>query len=188
MTPHKFSKSTVKSQLIGQTRDAGFEHETKDCAVVALAAVTGVPYRDAHAFCKTVLGRVDRQGTVIDRLHNVTTEKRLVYGFRVFTHKSPSKGVRRFTSCDSYGNREHHMRPQYQTLAQFAASHPRGRFLCSSRNHSFAVINGVVHDNGAASPRTQVHGMFYEFIESSKCEATGVTSAFAHEDRLAAIR
>lgn len=170
MSTPRFSKSSIPSAST-TPRDPGFEHETNDCAVQAIAAVTGVPYRDAHAWCKRVLGREDRQGTFIDRMLTPVKQAQYVYGFRVFVRNSQSKGLRKFTSVDSYGYREIHHRPSYQTVAQFAEAHPRGRFLCSSRNHTYAVIDGVVVDNGAAGPRTQVHGFYYEFIESSKVEA-----------------
>jgi len=43
------------------TRDEGFEFESNDCMVKAIQAVTGVPYRDAHAFIEKRFGRKPRR-------------------------------------------------------------------------------------------------------------------------------
>lgn len=42
------------------------------------------------------------------------------------------------------------------TLNKFIAAHPKGTFVCCSRRHAFAVIDGVVHDQGAVGGKTRV--------------------------------
>ena len=185
---YKFRKAATP---VKQTcRPAEFDGKvSNDCAVLALAACTGVPYPDALKFCAGRLAFKPSDGTSVDYLRYIAASCECVYGFRVFARRSPVTHNRDFVSVDSYGYRDYHTREQYQTLTQFVKTHPKGRFLCSSRIHSCAVIDGVIYDNGAASPRSQVHGWFYEFIESSKVEAAGMqNSSMVDESRLAAIR
>jgi hypothetical protein len=156
--------TTVKSVHLN-TRDAGFENESNDCFVKALAAVTCVPYRDAHAFCATRMHRKAGRGTeCMATMMAIETAKQTIYGFRIFS-KTAQVGTISGRRWD--GSIFH--KPRYGTLVNFARTHRTGKWLVWSNYHAFAVIDGVVYDNGAAGPRTQVTGV-YEFIESSKCE------------------
>lgn len=152
----------IKSVYLG-TRDEGFEHESNDCFVKALQAVTGVPYRDAHEFCRTQMGRKDRKGTsCMAPMMQIERERETVYGFRVFRHATGVEHPARYSWMRQTAIR-------YDTLTQFVRTHKTGKFLVWSNRHAWAVIDGVVYDNGAAGARTQVTTV-YEFIESSKCE------------------
>jgi hypothetical protein len=84
---------SIKSVAL-ESRDAGYGHETNDCLVKALAAVTGVPYRDAHQFCKDKLGRGDRQGTMVYGLLHIAKMKTTIYGFRIFEKPGSSPLIR----------------------------------------------------------------------------------------------
>jgi hypothetical protein len=154
------------------TRDEGFEHETKDCVVKALQAVTGVPYRDAHAVAASRMGRKDRHGCAINALSTVAHTRCTIYGYRVFAHPPQRVGTSGLVSVDSYGRRVRYVRPRYETLTQFVRRCPRGRYFLASNSHAFAVIDGVVYDNGAAGARTQVTNV-YEFVTDSQCEREG---------------
>lgn len=71
---------TAQSQWTGMCEAAKLLHETKDCAVKAVTAVTGVHYMDVHSLM-AACGRRHRKGTpnhitraVLDRLGFVTEE------------------------------------------------------------------------------------------------------------------
>jgi hypothetical protein len=159
----KLIGSGVKSVYLN-VRDDGFAHETNDCFVKALAAVTGVPYRDAHAFCAKRMHRKDRRGTnCCATMMAIENAKQTIYGFRVF-HQQAAIGERVTRYSWNRGTQ-----PRYATLARFVRTHRTGKWLVWSNHHACAVIDGVVYDNGAAGVRQQIRGV-YEFIESSKCE------------------
>jgi hypothetical protein len=151
--------------------EEGFEHETNDCMVTAIQAVTGVPYRDAHEFVRVRFHRQDRKGTMATAtgMMNISVTKAIVFGYRVFTKDVLPVGQQSRVSTDSYGHRTRYTRPRYETLAQFVKSHRTGRLLVWSNNHAFAIIDGTVYDNGAAGARIQITGCF-EFIPSSVVE------------------
>lgn len=159
----KLIASGVKSVYLAQ-RDPGFEHETNDCFVKALAAVTGVPYRDAHAFCATRMRRKAGRGTDCGApMMAIENAKQTIYGFRVFRQQAAiGERVTRFSwnRCT---------KPRYATLTSFVRTHRTGKWLVWSNYHACAIIDGVVFDNGAAGARQQITGI-YEFVESSKCE------------------
>jgi hypothetical protein len=143
-------------------RDAGFEHETRDCFVKALQAVTGVPYRDAHNFCETFMGRKPKHGTYpTSYMTQAVTEEFTVFGYRIFKHDA-SLGTR--VRRNWYGTT---VVRSYPTLTQFVKSHPRGRYIIWSDDHALAVIDGVVYDNGAAGPRIRITGV-YGLVPSSQ--------------------
>lgn len=158
--------SGVKSVLLN-VRDSGFEHENNDCFVKALAAVTGVPYRDAHAFCRVRMQRKDKRGTNCGAaMLAMARFKAIVFGFRIFETTTQSGTRAKVNRC--WGTVKYV--PTYPTLATFARTQGKtGKWLAWSNSHAFTVIDGVVFDNGAAGARTQVTTA-YRFVESSKCE------------------
>lgn len=54
--------------LLAYAKPMGFEHETNDCTVRALACCTGIPYSEAHAHCKAK-GRKDGRGMFAHALY-----------------------------------------------------------------------------------------------------------------------
>ncbi len=131
----------AKSTTVGQSQkyleiqssraQAGFR-ENNDCAVVAIAAATGVPYAAAHAALKAA-GRKDCRGTFIHQ----TQKALLALGFRMInvpmssviaTFPSPHNNLKTITS--------HH--PE-----RFAKVWPRGAFMLRSRRHILAIVDGV---------------------------------------------
>jgi len=155
--------SRISNAVHLDTRDPGFEYETKDCFVKAIQAVTGVPYRDAHAYVAKRFNRRFGKGThnVESHMRTIAANCELIYGFRAL-YRKPDATIDRWGARYVYG-----------TVTQFARMNPRGRFLLCSSNHAFAVIDGRVHDNGGAGARTRVR-MVYQFLESSKCEAQAI--------------
>jgi hypothetical protein len=148
-------------------RDAGFAHETNDCFVQALQVVLGVPYRDAHGLVKTVWKRNDAKGTygVAAGMHRVATAQTTLFGYRVFTHSVNTKGVTYRRSM--WGTKA---RALYPTLTDSMHRFRTGRWVICSRSHAFAIIDGVVYDNGVTGPRTRVSEV-YEIVASSQVEA-----------------
>lgn len=99
-------------------RAEGF-NERRDCTVIALAAVTGLPYPRCHAALKDA-GRKDRKGIPFVRVAQ-----------RVARHVGHS-----FAICTRSG-----------TLRRFVRENPQGAFYVTIRGHAFAVLDGVIHDN-----------------------------------------
>ena len=159
-TPSVILKQGVRYCKSG-AKDAGFETETNDCFVHAIKHVAGVPYRDAHAYVTKRYGRKPRKATynVVNITAEIATRMELVYGYRVIPQILPTK----------YVMRRGYQRRQMPTMAGTIDRMRKGRYIVWSRNHAWAVIDGVVYDNGAASGRTQVNG-FYEFVPSSQLE------------------
>ena len=173
----KLGRSGIKAVAMRE-REPGFEHETNDCFVKAIQAVAGVPYRDAHAYVAKRFGRKPKGAT-----HNVNSTTReiartgeTVFGYRAFCQPVTAVGTASRVSVNSYGQLMRYVRPRYATLAQFTRTHRTGRWLLWSNNHAFAMIDGVVYDNGAAGARTQVTGV-YEFKASSEVETQEKISA-----------
>jgi hypothetical protein len=155
----KLTGTGIKSVKLG-TRDEGFENESNDCMVKALQAVTGVPYRDAHAVCAERFRRRPGRGC---RLEYLTLAP--VFGYRFIpVDNKPVLSI-------AFGGyrRLRRLRARYQTLTQFVSTHRTGRWFVASNYHAFAVIDGVVYDNGAAGTRTQV-AFIYEVISDSDYE------------------
>jgi hypothetical protein len=123
-------RSDKCAALRAESAEAGLR-EHNDCAVVAVAAVTGRPYAEVHALMKAN-GRRDRRSTPI-----VVTEATLKQlGFRmtelpprafINAYPAPHNELKTVTS--------HH--PE-----RFAKVWPKGRFLMRSRSHILAIVDG----------------------------------------------
>jgi len=160
---------------IDRTRDEGFEHETNDCFVRAVHQATGVPYRDAHAFVRARFDRVSGRGTIAVAQHmaRMAQSKCTIYGYRVFVRPVMAIGQSRRIVRRRDGSRVCYVRPHYATLASSMHKFREGRFILCSNSHGWAIVDGVVLDNGAVSGRAQVTEI-YELIPSSKCEEQGI--------------
>jgi hypothetical protein len=91
--------------------------ERADCSVRALSVAARISYSDAHARFAAA-GRKNGCRTPWKAIDTVHG----AMGLRdIFAWKSP-------------------------TLAQFLKVHPRGRFVLIRRGHSFALVDGIVHD------------------------------------------
>lgn len=144
-------------------REVGFEGETNDCTVRSLAAVTGVPYRDAHAYCKR-WGRRDGHGTLFQSLlRGVAARKETVYGYRVFEVecKRPLRIRNMFGKMRTIGRGD--------TLKQTLRRLGSGRYIVVKRGHALAVKDGVVHDIFAVGASSRVTSI-WKFVPSSQVQ------------------
>lgn len=120
-----------------------YMHETNDCAVRALAVVTGEGYAMAH-YVLNEFGRKERCGTFTSQIIAAAE----LYGF-----KKVNTSARWKRNC--WGDRN----PVYMTLNQFVKAYPEGTYLVLSGTHAAAVIDGVQHDwagYGSMGARTRI--------------------------------
>ena len=127
----------------GGKTTAGFTHETRDCAVRAIAIATETSYAEVHAKLK-LQGRRNRQGTSINQiqaaLRSLTAETETIYTV-------------------DFGGLYSHI--TYPTLADTLRKYQTGRYVVITTDHAQAVIDGVVHDDGLiAGPRSRVKRVF----------------------------
>ena len=161
------SKGGIKYEVIPSSlgRDPGFETEYRDCFVQAMRHVTGVPYRDAHKFVSLQFARKHRRGTthVKERMTKISVEESTIYGYRVFVKAIPTRTVVR-RSRRTF----HYVQTTvYPTVTDSLYLMRSGRYLVCSGSHAWAVIDGVIYDNGVTGNRTRVTEC-YEFVASSK--------------------
>jgi hypothetical protein len=119
-------------------RDASAaNNERGDCAVVAVAAVTGVTYEVALQ-ALTAAGRRPRCGTYTSTIH----EALQAMGFRVVRMDARADFIARYPAA-------------HQCLKSVTTHHPRrfhgvwadgAAYLLYTANHVTAVVNGVNHD------------------------------------------
>ncbi len=162
------SKAGVKYAITrsAELRDAGYENETRDCFVQAVKYVTGVPYRDAHAFVAVQFNRKARKGTchVKSRMQRAAINQETIFGYRVFD-KTPKPRIIITRSRRTFAFVQKQVWP---TVAESMLALRVGRYIVCSGNHAWAVIDGVIHDNGVTGNRTRVTEC-YELIPSSQC-------------------
>lgn len=112
-------------------------NERADCSVKAVAIVTGISYKEAHAAMKAV-GRKDRQGTRNWQTHDALK----ALGFKtievdtddfIAKYPSPHWDLKNVTT--------HHM-------DRFPKAWRDGKtYLFRCRDHIGAVVNGINHDH-----------------------------------------
>lgn len=136
---------------------AGFTDENNDCAVRALAEVTGTSYSNAHLFW-TQLGRKRGSGSFmvwLDRYLNDYGNK--VFGMKVKRHKMPYHDHER--QPDPVTRKPTLKRLNVKTFIQ---QNPTGRFMIITCNHAKAIVDSEIRDfeQGVYSEIALV----YEFI------------------------
>lgn len=117
--------------------------ETNDCAVKAVALVTGKLYDEAHR-ALAAKGRVARKGTYRHQQFDVIRE----FG-KTLTRIDPREIIKQYPS------------PHRDVLKSVTTHHPRrfnkvwpkGTYLLFSVGHVSAVIDGVLHDWAVNSAR-----------------------------------
>lgn len=112
--------------------------ERNDCTVRALALTTGAPYEAARAHL-AAFGRRKNRGTAWWRFV-VWFEGKTLNGYRLKELALPKK--------TDHQDR-HPLRQQcttWRTVGQFAAAHPRGRYILRVAGHAIPLIDGVVTD------------------------------------------
>ena len=114
---------------------AGFEHESRDCAVRALAISADISYTQAHALLKAE-GRKDRRGTKFSM-----SDRALKNSGAKVEHIQHGAGL---------------------TLRYATLRYNSGRYYVTVRGHALALIDGVIHDAGEiAGPRCRVLRIYH---------------------------
>jgi hypothetical protein len=122
------------TQTDGGRGEAGFV-EKNDCCVRAIAVSTGLSYSESHELLKHY-GRRDRRKF---KFVNWICSMRDING-RVPVPVTVSIGAK--------------------TTGQFLKMKVSGRFIVRTRGHVFAVIDGVIHDDGRFIPRARVRNIW----------------------------
>jgi hypothetical protein len=120
---------------------AGFTDENNDCAVRALAEVTGTSYSNAHLFWKQ-LGRKKGGGSFmvwLDRYLVNNGDK--VFGMKVKRHKMPYHDHER--QPDPVTRKPTLKRLNVKTFIQ---QNPTGRFMIITCNHAKAIVDSEIRD------------------------------------------
>ena len=136
---------------------AGFTDENNDCAVRALAEVTGTSYSNAHMFWGQ-LGRKRGGGSFmvwLDKYLFNNDDK--VFGMKVKRHKMPYHDHER--QPDPVTRKPTLKRLNVKTFIQ---QNPTGRFMIITCNHAKAIVDSEIRDfeQGVYSEIALV----YEFI------------------------
>jgi hypothetical protein len=121
-----------------------FASETNDCTVNAISNVTRQPYPVVHAYLKAA-GRRDRGG---------------FYTYRHFGSEKTALG-HKFTNLtvSDLGVRSG------MTVARFAQTHPRRRYLITILRHALCVVDGTIIDSARAKPRARIRNAW--LVEST---------------------
>lgn len=123
-------------------RPEGYETETNDCTVRALACAFGLPYSQAHAYLESH-GRRKGRGTSC------------VVPYRKFTD-----GTSMLKEW-SYADIQAASKLGIRTIGQWLKSGLLPpRCILRIRAHVFAVVDGVVMDSHRTGTRAQVYGIF----------------------------
>ena len=134
----------------GKLQD-GFEHETNDCGVRALAIAANLGYTKAHELLKAE-GRRDRKGTKQSWIEIALGKADIVFDKIV-----PGLVI---TGYASY---------RKPTLTDTIRQYSTGRYILITNRHGLALIDGIVHDAGQISgPRTQVRAIYRITLPVSK--------------------
>lgn len=161
----KFVKTDGGKSLIG---------EQKDCTVRSLAVAGQLLYADAHAAMQ-LAGRKNCHGGHVERglaicakmgMLDYQVVKLVEYHEAVYSRTDAL-----FTYAELSGHTTAHDGTGGRVMVRSSASRPvtlamvrdklsTGRYILNSRNHSFAMIDGVVHDQWNVGPNTQIEAVF----------------------------
>ena len=125
--------------------------ETNDCTVRAIGAAIGLDYATAHLLASRA-GRKPRRGFWVHQILHQAKQESMIRDFSVvrMSGTSPTSGTT--------GN--YHAACQYPTLNQSLPLLQTGRYVLSTTNHSFAVVDGVVYDNFYYRPKCRIQKIF----------------------------
>lgn len=155
--------------------------ESRDCTVRALSAASGMSYDDAH-ICMELAGRRRNHGAhtggglrVAEQLgflkyKHIPLRPRKVMTGRCYEVSEVLPGLFSESELSTPSNRDgiwirgqiiwYHDPGRRITLAMVLAKLDPGRYIMHSRNHAFAVINGIVHDNRPIAPNTVIEDVW----------------------------
>jgi len=135
-------------------------NETRDCPVRAIKNATGVPYRDAHAFCAQH-GRRQGKGMYFSNLlDKLVTDKAIVFGYRIARVDCRSKVTRMRYDMTGFHRRPVELDGPAPTLLRAIRLCREGRYIAIKSGHTFAIIDGVVHDMGAVGTHCRVNQLY----------------------------
>ncbi len=127
------------TQLIGDDYKDMYTWERNDCVPRACSIAFELPYPDVHEMFKKA-GRRDKTGTAF-------------YIYNLFYRNGLGKYKTEYTRLD------------YKLkLKEFLKANPIGRFLASTKNHQFAIIDGIVMDT-FQSKLSQKLEHYYKLVE-----------------------
>lgn len=123
--------------------------ETNDCAVRSLAVAAGITYGEAYNALANV-GRQPRRGVPMRLIVRALRNLQISHVVRPV-----GKLVRRLRR-GSYT--QFVVRVQYPTLKQVLEQYPTGSHAVATREHAFAIVDGVVHDwgRGTSGARSRI--------------------------------
>lgn len=97
----------------------GVDREKDDCAIIAIALLTGYPYFVPKESLQ-ILSKIFGDGATDDQIH---------------------------ASLRILGHRLHKVDPKAKTIRTFARQGRKGKYLVTTSDHVVAVIDGVVEDD-----------------------------------------
>ena len=164
----------------GGRQSSGYTCENKDCTVRSFALAADVPYDVAHDVAKRS-GRKNNKGWWPEK---ILTEARKSGLVEFVEMPIGAQNVKRYHRWHGFITKI-----QYPTVETVVRRYRKGRYVMSTRNHAFAVIDGVIHDTGMR-PRARVLSIFeVRPIETSRpapCTQEQVSELWARLDRLEA--
>jgi hypothetical protein len=132
-----------KKTLSGRT-ECGYEGETNDCGVRALAEAANITYAESHSFWSK-LGRQNKNGVYFKWLDSFL-ESNDGYCFG----KQVTETIFPFHKHETHkwdDNKQEYIRhTKRMNVKTFIQQNPTGRFIVLSRGHAKAVVDGVIHD------------------------------------------
>lgn len=130
---------------------AGHDGDARSCVPRAIATAACLPYEKVAALCAKH-GRKPNRGTP-----GATS-------YAVIVHELGGETVSLFRQHPTRSSKD-----GYPTLKRFIEEHPKGHYVVMTRNHSMAVIDGVVHD-WSPSPRVKIERAFRLDINKATAE------------------
>jgi hypothetical protein len=132
-----------KETLSGRT-ECGYEGETNDCSVRALAEAANITYAESHSFWSK-LGRQNKKGVYFSWLDSFL-EKNDGYCFGKQVTETKFPYYRHETHKWDDNKWEYVRHTKRMNVKTFIQQNPTGYFIILSRGHAKAIINGVIHD------------------------------------------
>lgn len=159
------ARSTFKAPRVLATKRDGFTgSESNDCTVWTLAAILCIPYADAHALLKRA-GRREGAGAYSSQVQLAAS----FAGYELREHSKPRVQVTRrekrawWNANDELATWTEEAKPTAMRVLDFVPA--RGHFYVSTGHHAFAVIDGVIYDNGGLRPRCRISRVYELVLE-----------------------
>jgi hypothetical protein len=135
----------------------GHPEESRDCSVRALATAVGLPYETAHAVMAAA-GRSPRKPWWTERGLKVLAEVGAIKfsEVKLIDWSGRSESTALFRSFELDKGEFSRRRFKAVTIGGLLKRLPAGRYVCHTRDHAFALIDGVVHDGRAPGLNTAI--------------------------------